>query len=55
MYKLATEGKLKSFPGVSAPYEPPAKADLTLQTDHLDTPTCVTQILALLKARRFIA
>ena len=55
VYKLAEAGKLKSFPGVSASYEPPAKADMTLETDKVSVPDCVEKIIALLKSRGYIA
>jgi adenylylsulfate kinase len=36
------------FPGVSSPYEPPAKPDLVLETDKLPVDQCVEKLLALL-------
>lgn len=32
LYKLAREGKVLNFTGISSPYEPPEHADLTLHT-----------------------
>ena len=51
MYKLAESGQLKSFPGVSAAYEAPAHADLTLETDKVSVAECVERVVALLKER----
>lgn len=50
-YKLADSGEIATFPGVSSPYEPPAKPDLVLATDKLPVDQCVEQILALLDSR----
>ncbi len=33
MYKLAREGKIKNFTGISDPYEEPVNPDITLNTD----------------------
>ena len=32
LYKLAREGKLENFTGISSPYEPPENAELTIDT-----------------------
>ncbi|HEV7297831.1 MAG TPA: sulfate adenylyltransferase subunit CysN [Tepidisphaeraceae bacterium] len=53
-YRMADEGKLTQFPGVSATYEPPTDADLVLPTHEMPVEECVTKILDLLKARGFI-
>jgi bifunctional enzyme CysN/CysC len=50
-YKLADSGEMAMFPGVSAPYETPTKADLVLQTDKLGVGECVERILGLLRQR----
>ena len=50
-YKLADSGEIANFPGISAPYEPPAEADLVLKTDKVSASQCVEQILALLESR----
>ena len=54
MYKLAESGKLKSFPGVSAAYESPTKADLTLETDKLSVEACVEKVVGLLRNRGYL-
>lgn len=50
-YKLADSGEMAMFPGVSAPYEPPAQPDLVLNTEKLNVQECVEQILTLLRNR----
>lgn len=53
-YKLAEEGKIVNFPGVSSPYEAPANPDLVLDTSKLSVDQCVEKIVELLVARKFI-
>jgi bifunctional enzyme CysN/CysC len=50
-YKLADSGDMALFPGVSSPYEPPARPDLVLETDKLPVEQCVEKLLALLASR----
>jgi bifunctional enzyme CysN/CysC len=50
-YQLADKGEMTLFPGVTAPYEPPANPDLVLPTDKLAVNECVERILALLEAQ----
>ena len=45
MYKLAREGKIKNFTGVSAMFEDPKNADLILDTEKLDVGECVDKII----------
>jgi bifunctional enzyme CysN/CysC len=54
-YALAEKGELTQFPGVSAPYEPPASPDLKLATDKLNVSQCVEKIIDLLQSRGFIS
>lgn len=51
MYKLAREGKIKNYTGISAPYDKPEHPDLRLTTDTMSLDECVTEVLALLKSR----
>ena len=53
-YKLADTGELTNFPGVSAPYEPPAKPDLVLPTHEWPVGKCVDAIVSLLESRGMI-
>ncbi len=48
MYKMAKEGKIAAFTGVSAPYEPPFSAALTLDTSTLDIAACIGLITGVL-------
>ena len=50
-YKKADSGEMALFPGISAPYEPPAQPDLKLATDKLSVVECVEKILALLDSK----
>jgi bifunctional enzyme CysN/CysC len=50
-YKLADAGEIPFFPGVTSPYEPPAKPDLILETDKLPVDQCLERILTLLSSR----
>jgi bifunctional enzyme CysN/CysC len=52
LYAKADEGEIANFPGVSAPYEPPAKPDLVLNTAELDVDECVKRIITLLEQRK---
>ncbi|WP_419786718.1 adenylyl-sulfate kinase [Pseudodesulfovibrio sp.] len=45
-YKLAREGKIKNYTGVSAPYEAPKTPDLHLDTANNDVTECLNQLLA---------
>ena len=47
MYARARRGEIPSFTGISAPYEPPEAADLTLDTSGLTVEACVEQLLEL--------
>ena len=53
-YALAEAGKLASFPGVSAPFEPPAHPDLVLPTHEITAEAAVERLLDLLKAKQVI-
>ena len=54
LYEAADRGEIGQFPGVSAPYDKPADADLVLDTSRLDVDACVRAITAWLEARQFI-
>lgn len=45
-YKLAREGKIKNYTGISAPYEVPENPDLRLNSDKDSLLECVNQVLA---------
>lgn len=45
LYKLAREGKLKEFTGISDPYEIPVAAELVVQTEAREVDTCAQSVL----------
>ena len=45
LYKLAREGKLKEFTGISDPYEAPTKAELIVETENVEVDNCAHQII----------
>ncbi len=51
LYGAADAGDIANFPGVSSPYEEPAKPDLVLETHELSVNECVERIMGLLDKR----
>ena len=51
LYARADSGELPGFPGVSAPWEAPEKADLVLPTDQWPVGKCVDAVMKLLEER----
>jgi sulfate adenylyltransferase len=45
LYKLAREGKIKEFTGISDPYEAPTQAELVVNTENVDVDHCAHQVL----------
>lgn len=45
LYKLAREGKIKGFTGISDPYDVPENPELSLETENVDVDNCAHQIL----------
>ena len=54
LYGKADAGEIGNFPGVSAPYDPPKKADLVLPTHEINVDECVERIMDLLTERKVI-
>jgi len=50
-YKLAREGKIKEFTGISSPYESPDKPELIIQTDEQTLDESVNSVMDLLISR----
>jgi adenylyl-sulfate kinase len=48
LYNKALKGEIKDFTGVSAPYHPPQKPELTLDTVSLSIDQCAAKVLHLL-------
>ncbi|MBN1831548.1 MAG: adenylyl-sulfate kinase [Deltaproteobacteria bacterium] len=54
-YQKARQGIIKSFTGISAPYEPPEKPEIHLRTDQLSVGECVHQVMSYLKTNQYIS
>lgn len=54
LYKLAREGKIKEFTGISDPYEAPTKAELVLDTSGLEVDHCAHQVVLKLEGMGLI-
>ncbi|MFQ5514152.1 MAG: adenylyl-sulfate kinase [Myxococcota bacterium] len=54
LYRKARAGEIPEFTGISAPYEPPEKPELVLQTVEQDLGSCVEAVIATLRERRII-
>ncbi|MEM9268122.1 MAG: bifunctional sulfate adenylyltransferase/adenylylsulfate kinase [Pseudomonadota bacterium] len=50
LYKLAREGKIKEFTGISDPYEAPETPELMLDTQDTEVDHCAQQVLLTLKS-----
>jgi sulfate adenylyltransferase len=50
LYKLAREGKIKEFTGISDPYDVPENPELRVETDNVDVDHCAHQVLLKLEA-----
>ena len=55
LYKLAREGKIKEFTGISDPYEAPAAPELRVDTENVDVDTCAHQVILKLEQMGLIA
>ncbi|MEO8530326.1 MAG: bifunctional sulfate adenylyltransferase/adenylylsulfate kinase [Deltaproteobacteria bacterium] len=54
LYKLAREGKIKEFTGISDPYEEPTKPELRLETEGSDVDNCAHQVILKLEGMGLI-
>lgn len=54
LYKKARAGLIPEFTGVSAPYEAPSSAELTVKTGEADVKTCMHLTIELLRNRQVI-
>ena len=50
LYKLAREGKIKEFTGISDPYEAPETPELRVETESVDVYHCAHQVILKLEA-----
>ncbi len=55
LYKLAREGKIKEFTGISDPYEVPESPELRVETESVDVDYCAQQVLLKLESMGLIA
>lgn len=54
LYKLAREGKIKEFTGISDPYEEPANPELRVDTTNIDVDSAAHQVLLKLESMGLI-
>lgn len=54
LYKLAREGKIKEFTGISDPYEEPANPELRVDTEGAEVDHCAHQVILKLEAMGLI-
>ncbi|MCL4189048.1 MAG: bifunctional sulfate adenylyltransferase/adenylylsulfate kinase [Rhodobacteraceae bacterium] len=55
LYRLAREGKIKEFTGISDPYEEPANPELRVVTEGQDVDFCAQQVLLKIESMGLIA
>src|SRR6056297_3101669 len=55
LYKLAREGKIKEFTGISDPYDVPQDPELRLDTENVEVDNCAHQVILKLESMGLIA
>ncbi|MFN3211250.1 MAG: adenylyl-sulfate kinase, partial [Roseovarius sp.] len=55
LYKLAREGKIKEFTGISDPYDVPETPELRVETEGTDVDNCAHQVILKLEQMGLIA
>ena len=55
LYKLAREGKIKEFTGISDPYDVPESPELRVETENVEVDNCAHQVLLKLESMGLIA
>ncbi len=55
LYKLAREGKIKEFTGISDPYEAPQSPELRLDTEGTEVDACAHQVLLTLEGMGLVS
>ena len=55
LYKLAREGKIKEFTGISDPYDVPENPELSVETENVDVDNCAHQVVLKLEQMGLIA
>ncbi len=54
LYKLAREGKIKEFTGISDPYDVPENPELALDTENVEVDNCAHQVILKLESMGLI-
>ncbi|MEM6311166.1 MAG: bifunctional sulfate adenylyltransferase/adenylylsulfate kinase [Pseudomonadota bacterium] len=54
LYKLAREGKIKEFTGISDPYDVPENPELSVETENVEVDNCAHQVLLKLESMGLI-
>ena len=55
LYRLAREGKIKEFTGISDPYDEPERPELRVETENVDVDNCAHQVLLKLEQMGLVA
>ncbi len=55
LYKLAREGKIKEFTGISDPYDVPENPELRVETENVEVDNCAHQVVLKLESMGLIA
>jgi len=55
LYKLAREGKIKEFTGISDPYDVPENPELRVETENAEVDNCAHQVILKLESMGLIA
>ncbi|SDX13853.1 bifunctional sulfate adenylyltransferase/adenylylsulfate kinase [Litoreibacter albidus] len=54
LYKLAREGKIKEFTGISDPYDVPENPELSVETENVEVDNCAHQVILKLESMGLI-
>ena len=54
MYRLARQGKIREFTGVSSPYEPPEKPEIVVDTARMNSQSCAGKIMEFLASNHYL-
>ena len=55
LYKLAREGKIKEFTGISDPYDVPQDPELSVETENVEVDNCAHQVILKLESMGLIS
>ncbi len=55
LYKLAREGKIKEFTGISDPYDVPVDPEVRLDTENVEVDHCAHQVFLKLEQMGLVA